>query len=118
MRANKLRPFVPSGEDYPLAIQFFIDLGFEKVYSDEELTIFKADEVEFHLQNYYNLELQQNYMLELNVQDLDAWWERIERSGVVEKYNVRAKAPEMQPYGMRAIHLVDPAGALWHITGD
>jgi uncharacterized glyoxalase superfamily protein PhnB len=116
MKAIKLRPFVPSGEDYQLAIQFYADLGFEKIFSDDGLTIFKIDELEFHLQNYHNLELQHNYMLELCVQDLDAWWERIERSGVAEKYKVRAKPPKMQPFGKRAIHLLDPAGVLWHIT--
>ena len=34
MRANKLRPFVPSGIDYPLAVQFYVDLGFEIIFSD------------------------------------------------------------------------------------
>lgn len=67
MRANKLRPFVPSGKDYPQAIQFYVDLGFEKIYSDDGLAIFKIDEVEFHLQNYHNPELQNNFMLELCV---------------------------------------------------
>ncbi|MBW5446171.1 glyoxalase [Cohnella sp. CFH 77786] len=116
MRANKLRPFVPSGLDYPLAVQFYVDLGFEIIFSDHGLTIFRIDELEFHLQNYHNLEMQNNYMLELCVQDLDAWWERIQRSGVVAKYNVKAKPPEIQPYGKRAVHLIDPAGVLWHIT--
>jgi len=99
-----------------LAIRFYDDLGFEQIYSDNGLTIFKLDEIEFHLQNFHNTELQNNYMLELCVQDLDACWERIERSGVVERYRVRAKPPKLQPYGKRAIHLIDPAGVLWHIT--
>lgn len=116
MKAHKLRPFVPSGDDYPLAIRFYQDLGFEQIYTDDGLTIFKIDDLEFHLQNYQNAELQNNYMLELCVEDLDGWWERITRSGVIEKYQVRAKSPAMQPYGRRAIHLIDPAGVLWHIT--
>jgi uncharacterized glyoxalase superfamily protein PhnB len=116
MRANKLRPFVPSGPDYQLAVQFYVDLGFEIIYADESLTIFKVDDVEFHLQNFHNIELQHNYMLELCVQDLDAWWERIIQSGILDKYQVKAKSPKLQPYGKRAIHLLDPAGVLWHIT--
>jgi len=116
MKAVKLRPFVPSGEDYPLAIQFYTDLGFEPIFRSPELTIFQVDDLEFHLQNYFNRELQENYMLELVVQDLDSWWKRIQTSGVIEKYQVRAKPPALQPYGRRAIHLLDPAGVLWHIT--
>lgn len=116
MRALKLRPFIPSGEDYPLAVQFYTDLGFEKIYFSDEGAIFKVDQTEFHLQNYRNEELQNNYMVELCVQDLDAWWRHIQDTGITGKYNIRTKPPQIQPYGKRAIHLIDPAGVLWHIT--
>lgn len=116
MKAHKLRPFVPSGEDYPLAVRFYEDLGFEKIFASDELTIFKVDDLEFHLQNYHNQELQHNYMLELCVHDLDAWWQHIQDSGVASKYGIKAKSPQLQPYGKRAVHLLDPAGVLWHFT--
>ncbi|CAM3658202.1 VOC family protein [Marinicrinis lubricantis] len=116
MRAIKLRPFVPSGADYPLAVQFYVDLGFEIIFASEELTIFKTSELEFHLQNYHNVELQNNFMLELCVQDLDTWWKHIQDIGVAEKYNIKANPPQLQSYGKRALHLTDPAGVLWHFT--
>ncbi|MGO4500681.1 hypothetical protein AB4114_32950 [Paenibacillus sp. 2RAB27] len=116
MKAQKIRPFVPSGEDFALAVQFYSDLGFEKIFSNHQGAIFKVDETEFHLQNYHNVELQQNYMLEMCVQDIDAWWTHIQNTEVVSKYQVRATPPKMQPYGKRAIHLIDPAGVLWHFT--
>lgn len=50
MRAVKLRPFVPSGDDFSLAIKFYVDLGFEQIYHSSDLAIFKVDELEFHLQ--------------------------------------------------------------------
>jgi hypothetical protein len=116
MKALKLRPFVPSGADFPLAVQFYEELGFEKIFSSAELCIFRVGETEFHLQNFQNEQLQHNYMLELCVQDLDAWWQHIQNTGVVGKYQIRAKPPQIQPYGKRAVHLIDPAGVLWHIT--
>ncbi|OMF33849.1 hypothetical protein BK133_13765 [Paenibacillus sp. FSL H8-0548] len=116
MKALKLRPFIPSGADYPLAVQFYVDLGFEKIFTSDELTIFKMQEIEFHLQNFQNVELQNNFMLELCVQDLDAWWQHIQNIQVAGKYNIRAKPPQIQSYGKRAVHLIDPAGVLWHIT--
>lgn len=116
MKALKIRPFVPSGENNQQSLQFYRDLGFEQIYHSSELSIFKVDDLEFHLQNYHNRELQDNFMLELCVQDLDAWWEHIQSSGIIEKYQVRAKPPQLQPYGKRAIHLIDPAGVLWHLT--
>lgn len=63
-----------------------------------------------------NKELQDNFMLELCVEHLDQWWQHIQDSGVIEKYQIRAKPPQLQSYGKRAIHLIDPAGVLWHIT--
>jgi len=116
LKAVKLRPFVPSGEDYQRSLQFYTDLGCELIYHSPELAIFKVGYLEFHLQNYHHRELQDNYMLELCVQDLDAWWKHIQDAGIIEKYEVRAKPPQLQPYGRRAIHLIDPAGVLWHIT--
>jgi uncharacterized glyoxalase superfamily protein PhnB len=116
MKAQKLRPFVPSGEDYPLAVQFYTDLGFEIIYASSQGTIFRLDDTEFHLQNYHHVELQHNYMLELCVQDLDAWWQHLQNTHVAEKYTCRINPPKLQSYGKRAIHLIDPAGVLWHFT--
>ncbi|WP_158289562.1 VOC family protein [Paenibacillus flagellatus] len=116
MKAHRLRPFVPSGADYSVALQFYTDLGFEKIASHDGGAIFRIGEAEFHLQHYYHEELQNNFMMELCVHDLDAWWEHIRSTGVLDRYTVKATPPKIQPYGKRAIHLIDPAGVLWHIT--
>ena len=76
MKAIKLRPFIPSGNDYGLAQTFFEALGFEKIYSDNGLSIFRIGELEFFLQNFHNEEFQSNFMVELQVEDLDGWWRK------------------------------------------
>lgn len=115
MKATKLRPFVPSGEDYRLAQNFFQDLGFEKVYADDGISIFKMGEQEFFLQNFHNQEFQDNYMMELAVEDLDGWWHHIQQK-VAKQYPVRVKEPTVYPWGKREIHLIDPSGVCWHIS--
>lgn len=116
MKAVKLRPFVPSGPDYALAQRFFEDLGFTKLYADDGLTIFRVGELEFFLQNFHNQQVQDNYMLELTVLELDSWWDRLQSLALGDKYPIRLKEPTVYPWGKREIHLIDPAGVCWHIS--
>jgi hypothetical protein len=115
MKVLKLRPFIPSGSDYSLAQSFFEDLGFEKVYSDNGLSTFRNGGQEFFLQNFHNQEFQNNFMVELRVEDLDGWWNHIQKSELEKKYPIKVKAPELFPWGSREIHLIDPAGVCWHL---
>ncbi|QHT62963.1 hypothetical protein GXP70_25365 [Paenibacillus lycopersici] len=116
MNALKLRPFVPSGADYALAQRFFEELGFEKRYADASLSVFRLGEQEFYLQNYDNQAFQEQYMLELAVDDLDGWWARIEAMARSEAYPMKAKEPTLFPWGKREVHLIDPAGVCWHLS--
>ncbi|MFC5651029.1 hypothetical protein ACFPYJ_18340 [Paenibacillus solisilvae] len=116
MKAVKLRPFIPSGEDYNLAQRFFEALGFEKLYSDSGLSIFRMGEQEFFLQNFHNKEFQENFMVELVVEDLDGWWTHLQTIALEEKYPIKVKEPTIYPWGKREINLIDPAGVCWHIS--
>jgi len=71
----------------------------------------------FLLQDYENQTMQENLMMFVKVDDLDEWWRHIQASGVVERYRgVRAKEPTLYPWGMREVHLIDPAGVCWHFA--
>ncbi|MBO7748850.1 hypothetical protein I8J29_32230 [Paenibacillus sp. MWE-103] len=116
MSAFKLRPFVPAGADFGLAQRFFEALGFEKRYGDESLAVYRIGDQEFFLQNFHDQAFQENYMLELAVDDLDAWWARIDELQRSGDYPMRAKAPQAYPWGKRELHLIDPAGVCWHLS--
>lgn len=61
--------------------------------------------------------MQENLMMQAEVDDLDAWWNRIRVSGVLERYRgVRAREPTEYPWGNREVHLIDPAGVCWHFV--
>jgi len=56
-------------------------------------------------------------MMQLMVDDLDAWWTHIEALDLPGKFNVQPpRAPTMQPWGLRIAYLWDPSGVLWHIS--
>jgi len=54
-------------------------------------------------------------MMHILVEDVDAWWHRVNDSGVATKYGVTLSNVELQPWRMRDFCLADPTGVLWRI---
>jgi hypothetical protein len=56
-------------------------------------------------------------MMQLMVDDLDAWWAHIESLEFSKQFGVPPpKAPVMQPWGLRVAYVVDPSGVLLEKT--
>jgi catechol 2,3-dioxygenase-like lactoylglutathione lyase family enzyme len=109
------RPFLPA-RNFELSKRFYETLGFIKAL-DSEVAIFNAGSGGFILQNYYQKEWAENFMMQLMVDDLDAWWEHILALDLPRQFGVpQPKAPAMQPWGLRIAYLVDPSGVLWQIA--
>lgn len=70
------RPFLPT-KDFDVSKAFYEALGFEKVF-DGEIAIFRIGASGLILQRYYQAEWAGNFMMQLVVDDLDAWWEHIQ----------------------------------------
>ena len=69
----------------------------------------------FLLQDFCAEALAENFMMHILVEDVDAWWEHVQRSNVVSKYGVTITPIEVQPWRMRDFCLFDPSGVLWRI---
>ena len=110
-----IRPFVPT-RDFDLSKRFYEALGFEKVL-DSDVAIFNAGSGGIILQRRYEKGWAENSMLQLMVDDLDAWWEHITGLDLPGRLGVSPpRAPAMQPWGLRIAYLVDPCGVLWHVA--
>src|SRR5512145_2020472 len=115
LKTELVRPFMPA-KDFELSKRFYEALGFEKVL-DSEVAIFNAGSGGFILQRYYQEDWAANFMMQLMVDDLDAWWAHIESLDLPAQFGIPApKPPAMQPWGLRVVYLVDPSGVLWHIS--
>jgi hypothetical protein len=111
-----LKTFVPAKE-FSVARQFYLDMGFTMLWSNEQLAEFQVGEFRFLLQNYYVEPYATNFMMHLMVKNADDWWKHINDVDLVEKYpGVAAKPPTLQPWGLRVLFLTDPTGVLWHIA--
>ena len=113
---SDLNAFVPA-KDFELSQRFYQDLGFERLWGNDQVAQFQAGGFRFLLQNFYVRAWAENFMMSLAVDDADAWWRHIEGSDLQRKYGLgTAKPPAVQPWGLRVLFLSDPSGVLWHIT--
>ena len=110
-------PFVPS-KDFELSTQFYKDLGFSCPSDDDDVRAMTLGGCfGFLLQDYYVEDLADNFMIDLHVSDVDVWYQHIQETKLIEKYpDSSVSTPELEDWGMIVMHLVDPAGVLWHIT--
>jgi hypothetical protein len=112
---ERARAFLPS-KDFEISKAFYVALGFNTML-EGDVAIFATGESEIILTRFYQKEYAENFMMQMLVDELDAWWARISSLNLPERFDVPApKAPEMQPWGLRISYVVDPCGVLWHFA--
>jgi hypothetical protein len=110
------RPFLPA-KDFALSKRFYEALGFEKLLDASDVAIFRMGRGGFLLQAYYQKEWAENFMMQLMVDDLDAWWSHVQALDLSDRFGVvPPKAPALQPWGLRIAYVTDPSGVLWHVA--
>ena len=111
----QLNAFVPA-KDLDVSKQFYSELGFTLVWSNDDIAQFQIGSYTFLLRKFYVPEHANNFMMALRVEDADPWWQHIEALGLKEKYKLHmVKPPAIQPWGIRVLYISDPTGILWHI---
>ncbi|MDB5846438.1 MAG: glyoxalase [Rhodoferax sp.] len=114
LRITEIKAFVPS-KNFALSQQFYQDLGFTMASEGGGVAYFHFGNVSFLLQDFCAEGFAENFMMHILVEDVDAWWQRVQESGVVAKYGVKLSTIESQPWRMRDFCLADPSGVLWRI---
>ena len=93
-----LKTFVPT-RDAELSKKFYADLGFTINWSNDQIAELQIGAFRFLLQTFYVAEHAGNFMMALNVEDADAWWEHIQHQEMEKKYpGIMCKPPAMQPW--------------------
>jgi hypothetical protein len=112
-----IRPFVPGGKDYALSRSFYEALGFDVDFEGAEVTGFSCASGGFILQNYHHEGWAGNFMMQLVVENLDAWWAKIEALDLPGRFGVAPpRPPALQPWGLTLAYVFGPSGELWHIV--
>jgi uncharacterized glyoxalase superfamily protein PhnB len=114
LRTVELKAFVPA-KDFELSKSFYRDFGFTMASDSHGVAYFHHENVGFLLQDFYAKEFAENLMLHLLVEDVDAWWSKLDEQGISKRYSVKQSAVVQQPWHMRDFVLYDPSGVLWRI---
>ena len=70
---------------------------------------------QFILQKFENQAFAENFMVRLNVADLDEWWQVVSKKQLEKTYpQFRMKPPKDFPWG-REVNFIDLAGVCWHV---
>jgi hypothetical protein len=113
--ATRLYPFVPSGSQFERSLEFFVALGFDKLWQHDGLAGLRFGGAYFMLQNIDVPEWQKNQMITFEVTDLDGYWAEIETKDLPSQFpGVKTRPPTDFPWG-REIHIIDPGGVCWHV---
>ena len=111
-----LMAFVPA-KDLEVSKRFYADLGFKVRPISADLAAVTIGQHGFLLQNYYVAQWADNFIFHLLVTGLDAWWKQISSLDLPSRYAVPApRAPKLESWGLNEVHVIDPAGVLWHFA--
>jgi hypothetical protein len=115
MKFLSLQPFIPSGSNFTLAKEFFIELGFQLTWDMGDYAGFENTGCQFILQRYDDKNFAENLMLSIGVEDAAAFRTTIIEKKLPEKYGIRIGAITQQPYG-KEVNVIDMAGVCWHFV--
>jgi predicted lactoylglutathione lyase len=116
--ASDVKVFVPA-RNFQESLEFYEALGWKVNFRAEDDGIAELELVgcRFYLQNYYNKEWADNFMLHVTVENAQDWWQHASSVIADGGYkSARVKKPQEQPYGALVTHVWDPSGVLLHFA--
>jgi uncharacterized glyoxalase superfamily protein PhnB len=110
----ELKAFVPA-KDFELSKRFYLDLGFVMCSEGGGVAYFHHGKCAFLLMQFYDQSAAEKLSLHLLVEDVDAWWSKLNDDGIATKYGVAMTRVQLQSWRMRDFTLADPSGVCWRI---
>ncbi len=117
-RANDVKTFVPA-LNFGESLEFYKALGWQVNFKADDggLAELELADCRFYLQDYYNKDWANNFMLHITVDDAKAWWGHASKAIDAGNYKyARLKKPEEQSYGALVTFVWDPSGVLLHFA--
>ncbi|AMC33447.1 VOC family protein [Janthinobacterium sp. B9-8] len=114
LEAVEIKAFIPA-KDYAISKQFYQDMGFTLASDTEGVAYFHYGNCSFLLQDFYEKDHVENFMMHLLVKDVVAWHAHLIAQDMVSKYQIHISDIETQPWKMLDFTVTDPGGVLWRI---
>ena len=111
---KSIRPFI-GAENFEESRLFYKELGFEESILSKDLSLFKvSDKLGFYLQHAYVKDWVDNTMLFLEVDDVNRYWNELQKLGLHQKYKKVKLTPIREETWGKECFMHDPSGILWH----
>jgi catechol 2,3-dioxygenase-like lactoylglutathione lyase family enzyme len=110
----EIKAFIPA-KNYAISKQFYQDMGFTLASDTVGVAYFYYGNSCFLLQDFYEKDHAENFMMHLLVKDVAAWHTHLIAQDLVNKYQIRLSNVETQPWKMLDFTITDPSGVLWRI---
>ena len=115
--ANDVKIFVPS-RDYEESLGYYQALGWKLNWKSDGLSELELGNSRFFLQKFFVKEWAHNFMMYINVDDAQAWYEHIKNHLDQSKYETaRVNPPKKEPHAI-VTYAWDPCGVLLHFAED
>jgi len=111
-----VKTFIPA-KDFAISLKFYQALGYQLNWQAEEFAELQLGDYRFLLQDFYVEDFANNFMMQIVIDDAQAWYEHIKTVVDTGDYEgVKLRKPFTESYGAIVCHLIDPTGVLWHFT--
>ena len=114
--AQDVKAFVPA-KNFNESLAFYQAMGWKLNWQNGGLAELELAGCRFFLQDFYFKKLAENFMLYINVNSAQAWWDHV--STVLEGGDyptARAQEPKHETYGATVTYVWDPSGVLLHFA--
>ncbi len=117
LAVSDVKVFVPA-KDFQQALAFYQALGWKVLANHGQLAELELGTSRFYLQDYYHKGWAENFMLYINVEDVNVWYAHIQQVLASGNFpSARVKAPALQDHGDTVCYVWDPSGVLLHFAG-
>ncbi len=113
MKAIDIKAFVPA-KDFALSQQFYKDIGFNQKSEGSGVAFLSLGSCNFLLQDFYQQQLAENFMMHLQVADAQQWHLHISQLNLAKYGTILSELVE-QPWAMLDFVFNDPSGVLWRV---
>lgn len=113
LHSKSIRPFV-GAKDYNISRDFYLELGFEEIVISPKMSLFRARQVGFYLQDAYVKDWIDNTMIFVEVGNFSVYFEELSAMDLPARYpGVKVSPIKIENWG-RECFVHDPSGILWH----
>jgi predicted lactoylglutathione lyase len=113
MIIKSLQPFIPSGKEFQKSKDFFVALGFNIAWEQQDYVGFQNNNGGFILQRYDDRAFAENLMISISIDSVEEFYQDCLSKNLVQTYGIAISKPTQQPYGLE-VTMIDLAGVCWH----